>query len=236
MLFSQSVHANFPRTAGKLSRIERQIHHYGSSLNALPILDNFHSSSDPTSELSLYDLRIGYGGNQGPLTNIAEDGFGSMSFHSFPETLNWDAYSGDYGSGFVGHVLGAATYVLKHPTFGWLSYGGNLVSTEGSAVAVEPKDTVRQRVYVVDAGLWVTLDSGAITRIEVDLEKKTVVLQVEEGVEGIETVKMERALVKYSVTEGIVDSEVKLTKGVKDGKYGDEVVFEEGKGSLTFAW
>lgn len=78
-----------------------------------------------------YDLRIGYGGTQGPLTNIHQDGFGSMSFYSFPETLDWDAYSGDYGPRFLGHILGAATYVVKHPAFGWLSYGGNLVSTEG---------------------------------------------------------------------------------------------------------
>ncbi|KAI9041878.1 uncharacterized protein KD926_006424 [Aspergillus affinis] len=223
-------------TAGKIDRIERQIHHYGSSLNALPILDNYHSSSNPTSDLSLYDLRIGYGGNQGPMTNIHQDGFGSMSFHSFPETLDWDPYSGDYGSGFVGHVLGAATYVLKHPTFGWLSYGGNVVSTENGQVVVEPKDSVRQRIYVVDAGLWVGLDSGAITQVSVNLGKKTVVLDIEKGVEGIETVDVERVLVKYSVTKGIIDSEVKLTKGAKDGKYGQEVNFAEGKASLTFAW
>lgn len=103
-------------------------------------------------------------------------------------------------------------------------------------MVVEPKDSVRQRVYVVDAGLWVGLDSGVITGVEVDLEKRSVVLHVKERLEGIEIIKVERVLVNYSVTEGIVGSQVKLTKGVKDGKYGDEVDFEGGKASLTFAW
>lgn len=89
---------------------------------------------------------------------------------------------------------------------------------------------------MVDAGLWVCLDSGVITGVEVDLEKRSVVLRVEERLEGIEIIKVERALVNYSVTESIVGSQMKLTKNVKDGKYGDEVDFKGGKAGLTFAW
>ncbi|KAK5117865.1 hypothetical protein LTR85_008639 [Meristemomyces frigidus] len=102
----------------QLARIERQIHHYGSGLNALPMLSNYRSSSDPGSSDAIYDLRVGYGGNQGPLSNIDAGGFGSMAFHSYPDTLRWDAYSGDYGPNFLGHVLGAATYLVEHPVFG----------------------------------------------------------------------------------------------------------------------
>jgi hypothetical protein len=42
---------------GKLMRIERQIHHYGSGLNALPLISQFES--DPTD---FYLLRVGFGG------------------------------------------------------------------------------------------------------------------------------------------------------------------------------
>ena len=101
-----------------LARIERQIHHYGSGLNALPILDNYRRMPDPQSLEAIYDLRVGYGGNQGPLSNIDAGGFGSMAFHSYPDTLRWDAYSGDYGPNFAGHVMGAATYLVNHPIFG----------------------------------------------------------------------------------------------------------------------
>lgn len=38
-------------------RIERQIHHYGSGLNALPLISQFES--DPSD---FYLLRVGFGG------------------------------------------------------------------------------------------------------------------------------------------------------------------------------
>ena len=49
-----------------------------------------------------------------------------MAFHSFPSTLKWDAYSGDYGPNFFGHAFNTATYLINHPEFGWQSFGGNL--------------------------------------------------------------------------------------------------------------
>jgi hypothetical protein len=41
--------------AAKLQRIERQIHHYGSGLNAIPVLDAYRSQPDDE-----HLLRIGY--------------------------------------------------------------------------------------------------------------------------------------------------------------------------------
>lgn len=55
----------------------------------------------------------------GALMNIDREGFASAAFHSFPSTLKWDAYSGDYGPNFFGHALNAATYVVNHPEFDW---------------------------------------------------------------------------------------------------------------------
>jgi hypothetical protein len=77
---------------GKLSRIERQLHHYGSGLNAIPVLNEYREHPD-----DFYLLRVGYGGMMGALSNIDREGFASAAFHSFPSTLKWDAYSGDYG-------------------------------------------------------------------------------------------------------------------------------------------
>jgi hypothetical protein len=61
-------------------------------LNALPLIEEFMSS--PTD---YHLLRVGFGGLSGPLSNIDQGGFAAASFHSFPDTLAWDAYSGDYG-------------------------------------------------------------------------------------------------------------------------------------------
>jgi hypothetical protein len=57
--------------AGKLRRVERQLHHYGSGLNAIPVLTEFREHPD-----DFYLLRVGYGGVMGAIANITEDGFG----------------------------------------------------------------------------------------------------------------------------------------------------------------
>lgn len=147
---------------GKIRRIERQLHHYGSGLNAIPVLSHYreHPQDD-------YLLRIGYGGAMGALSNIDREGFASVAFHSFPSTLKWDPYSGDYGPNFFGHALNAATYVINHPEFGWQVFGGNIKS-DGDWVKVKPLDSFRRRVYVAPFGLWLTLDAGAFKNIEIN--------------------------------------------------------------------
>jgi hypothetical protein len=147
---------------GKTRKIERQLHHYGSGLNAIPVLA--HYREHPEDE---YLLRVGYGGAMGALSNIDQEGFASVAFHSFESTLKWDAYSGDYGPNFFGHAFNAATYVIKDPEFGWQSFGGNL-SVNGEWVNVQPLDSFRQRVYVATLGLWLTLDAGTFERIAIN--------------------------------------------------------------------
>jgi hypothetical protein len=147
---------------GKLERIERQIHHYGSGINSLPVLDTYRS--DPAD---LYLLRVGYGGAMGSLSNIDQEGFASAAFHSFPSTLKWDAYSGDYGPNFFGHAFATATYVIHDADFGWQAFGGN-VTLRNNDVVVEPKDDYRARAYIGPLGLWLTLDAGTIQTIVID--------------------------------------------------------------------
>lgn len=163
-----------------LARIERQIHHYGSGLNSLPTLDNYRSMPDPQSMDALYELRIGYGGNQGPLSNIDAGGFGSMAFHSYPDTLHWDAYSGDYGPNFLGHTFGAATYLVNHPTFGYVSFGGNVDTTE-DVVMVEPRDAVRKRIFVAPVSLYIELDAGVIESFTYNNESQQVKVSIGSG-------------------------------------------------------
>lgn len=177
------------------------LHHYGSSLNSLPMIDAFlHSNPPPTSNAnatahathathaSFHDLRIGYGGHMGVLTNIHRDGFGSMGFHAWPETLAWDGYSGDFGAGYLGHVVGSVCVLVKHERWGWLGFGGNVVEEEeiqedggegegeggggggyeggvgggGVKVKVQPKDTVRRKIYVAPMGAKIEISAGVI--------------------------------------------------------------------------
>ena len=144
---------------GKIRRIERQLHHYGSGLNAIPVLAHYREHPDDE-----YLLRVGYGGTMGALSNIDQEGFASVAFHSFPSTLKWDPYTGDYGPNFFGHAFNVATYVIDHPEFGWQSFGGN-VSVSGNWVTVQPLDSFRKRVYIAPLGLWLTLDAGTFERI-----------------------------------------------------------------------
>ena len=153
---------------GKIRRIERQLHHYGSGLNAIPVLTHYREHPDDE-----YLLRVGYGGTMGALSNIDEEGFASAAFHSFPSTLKWDPYSGDYGPNFFGHAFNVATYVINHPEFGWQSFGGN-ISVKGHWVNVQPLDSFRRRVFIAPVGLWLTLDAGAFEQIAINARSNVV--------------------------------------------------------------
>jgi hypothetical protein len=140
-------------------RYERQIHHYGSGLNALPLITEFQSSPS-----DVFLLRLGFGGLSGPLSNIDQGGFASASFHSFADTLKWDGYSGDYGPNFSGHSMGMGTFLVNHPDFGWQAFGGNVVATSPT-VQVSVKDSIRRRFYLAPLGTLLTLDAGAFSTV-----------------------------------------------------------------------
>ena len=156
--------------AGKIQRLERQLHHYGSGINAIPLLAAYREHPD-----DFYLLRVGYGGTMGALTDIDQDGFASAAFHSFPDMMKFDPYSGDYGPNFFGHAFDTAAYIVKHPEFGWLVFGGN-VKTQGGMVRATPLDSFRKRVYLAPVGLWLTLDAGKFAAV--DFDSKTGVVRV----------------------------------------------------------
>ncbi len=143
---------------GKLTRVERQIHHYGSSLNAIPVLKQYRKTND------FYHLKVGYGGLLGGISNITEDGFGPAAFHSYPSELRIDYLSGDYGSGFYGYAVNTATYITKEDDLGWLAFGGNLTE-KGNLVEVTLTTAAKSKMYFAPKQLWLTLDAGSFEKL-----------------------------------------------------------------------
>jgi hypothetical protein len=144
---------------GKLSRIERMIHHYGSALNAIPVLMDYRKNPG-----DFYLLRAGYGGLLGSISNITQEGFAPAAFHAYPSTLKNDGITGDYGSGFFGYAVNTSSYILQHPEFGWLAFGGNLNKT-GNSINVKLTTAAKSSVYIAPAGLWISLDAGTIDEV-----------------------------------------------------------------------
>ncbi len=149
---------------GKLSRVERQIHHYGSALNAIPVLYEYRNNPD-----DFHLLKVGYGGLMGAIANITQDGFAPCAFHSFPSTLKNDGISGDYGSGFYGYAVNSSSYLIKHDEFGWLAFGGN-TSMEKKWVSMDVTTAAKSKVFVGEAQLWLSLDAGTFKTIKYNIK------------------------------------------------------------------
>jgi hypothetical protein len=209
--------------AGGIPRIERQIHHYGSGLNSLPLLSNFRRSPEPESDQALYDLRVAFGGNMGPLSNVHADGFASLAMHSYPEYLHWDPYSGDYGPNFSGMVLGAGTYLVKHPIFSWIAMGGNIVeeTSSGTAVTVQPRDVVRRRIYVAPLGAFIQLSAGQIMEFVYDPSAMTLSVSIGQATIG-DAGKAPGAVMEFEQSSAVLgDKKVVLqTTGLSTGRGG----------------
>jgi hypothetical protein len=148
--------------SARYSRIERQLHHYGSGINAIPVLSEYRDHPN-----DFYLLRIGYGGAMGAIADLDQEGFLSPAFHAFPDMLRPDPLSGDNGPNFFGYATDTATYLVDHPEFGWLAFGGN-VTTDGRLIRLTPLDAARSRIYLANAGLWLTLDAGKFESVELD--------------------------------------------------------------------
>lgn len=112
----------------------------------------------------------------GPLSNIDTEGFASAAFHSWPDTLAWDGYSGDYGTNFLGLALGSAVYLVEDPSLGLVAYGGNIKSRADLSVTVVNRDAVKRRVYIGPLSLYITIDAGAIEEFEYNTQRGTVSL------------------------------------------------------------
>lgn len=144
---------------GKLSRIERQLHHYGSALNAIPVSDAYRDNPD-----DFYLLRVGHAGAMGALANVTQDGFGPAAFHSYPSTLANDGITGDYGSGFYGYAVNSGTYISIHPEYGPVAFSGNLLK-KGDWLHTEVTSAGKSKVFIAPRKLWVTLAAGKVENV-----------------------------------------------------------------------
>jgi hypothetical protein len=194
---------------GKLPRVERQLHHYGSALNAIPLLTAYRKNP-----ADFYLLRTGYAGAMGALANVTQDGFGPAAFHSYPSTLANDAYASDYGPGFYGYAVNAATYIVNHPDFGWTAFGGN-ATQNGSWVKTYITAAGQSRVFLAAQKLWLTTASGRIK--EVDYNTKT------------GEIKLSLAGDTYLSIEVPAGKSVKLSSPYKKGTDGYYVISSAGK-------
>ena len=100
----------------------------------------------------------------GAISAIDQEGFPSAAFHSYPQNLRWDDYTGDYGPNFFGHAVTTATYVVHDPTDGWLAFGGNVRSANGW-ITVRTLDSLRRRIYLAPVGLYLSLDAGTFESV-----------------------------------------------------------------------
>lgn len=175
-------------------------------------------------------------GLSGPLTNIDQGGFASASFHSFADTLAWDAYSGDYGPNFVGLALNTGTHIVQHPLFGWQAFGGTVSSSSTSAVVVQPRDAVRRRVFLAPLGVLFTLDAGAFSQVVYSMAARTVqltVLAAPEGVADAAAAPVGRLVVTQpAVVPGV--GAVVPTTALKQDAGAWVIPFSSGQGTVTF--
>ena len=185
-------------------------------MNAIPLLDYYKYTPNPTSIAALYDLRVGYGGNTGPLTNVNAEGFASTAFHTWPDTMIWDPYSGNYGPNYLGTILGSCSFLVQHPDFGWIAMGGNLAQS-GGCLTVSPRDAVRREMYIASLGLNVRFDSGVITSFKFNPKQKTVKISLaaENSSNGNDTVMF---------WQSTLGQKLSLTSRTMVNRYGGKVV------------
>ena len=142
--------------------------HYRSGLNAIPLLEWYRLNPD-----DFFLLEVALGAHAGQMNNIDERGAPGMMMHMEPHILDFDPHSGDFGLGFFGCSVEAASYYVEHPQAGAVCYLCNLKSNASTATIV-PVDLYRRRVYIEPLGLYLVLDSGTFASLTLDLGAKTI--------------------------------------------------------------
>ena len=160
---------------------EREFHHYGSTLNAIAVLDSYRAY--PRRH---HLLQLGACALLGHLSNIHPSGAASMAWHGDPGLLRRDGYSGDYGPGLYGYWRSAASYVACVPPHGWTCAlcdmvevdaildgsprpARDLSATDGcdasKALRITPRDAFRRRAYLAPLGLLVSVEGAALVEV-----------------------------------------------------------------------
>ncbi len=150
--------------------IVRMTNHYGSGINAIPIMDDYRRHP---SRLLL--LQTGYAGYSQLMANINRQGFASYGFDADASILKFDPNTADYGIAFYGYSREAAAYAVKSRRFGWLGFGCN-TEAKGSRISIVPTDGFHKRLFAAPFGLWARLEAGTIQKAVLHMLHKRVVL------------------------------------------------------------
>ena len=189
--------------------------HYRVTLNALPVLREYYLKPD-----DWYLLPVAIGAASQHVTTIDGHGAPAMGFHLDPAILELDPYSGDFGIGFYGHMLMAASVFVRHPDHGALCFlcdaaaaaadalaaaapppmastssNGRAVATS-SSYTITPRDSVRRRVFLEPLGVLVEVDAGRLVGVALDLD-------LDENADG--TTRTARALNSSTFTVHLAD-------------------------------
>ena len=153
--------------------IERVLHHYGSGLNARPLMQAYDMNPD-----DIYLLEVGIGSITGTLTNIQLNGASSMGLHGDPSKLIHDYWDADYGMSFYGLASLQSAYAVNHSTLGCpVCYLCDLTMSMNATVwNIIPRDAFHRRVYVDLLGTAFTLDAGTIESVAVNWPTQSVTL------------------------------------------------------------
>ena len=150
---------------------ERNLHHYGSSLNGKPLLRAYEINPD-----DFYLLEPGIGAMVGVLSNIQPNGAASMGFHGDNALLKHDPFDADYGCALYGHVTSATSYFVHHPTFGPSCYLCNYHQSATGDIIITPLDSLHHRLYIEPLGTAISLDVGRITSVQLNMANRTAVV------------------------------------------------------------
>lgn len=150
---------------------ERNLHHYGSSLNGKPLLRAYEINPD-----DYYILEPAIGAMVGVLSNIQSNGAASMGFHGDNALLKHDPFDADYGCALYGHVTSASSYFVHHPTFGQSCYLCNHNESASGDIVITPLDSLHRRIYLEPIGTAISLDVGRITSVHLNMANRTVVV------------------------------------------------------------
>ena len=156
---------------------EREGGHYRAGLNSIPLAERYRSHPD-----DFYLLEVAIGGMTSVLGNIDASGAPSMAFHLYPFMLEYDPYSGDHGLGFFGHAMNVGAYAVHHPSLGWLCFLCGITPAQPAPsqnYTITPHDSFGVRAYVEPLGLWLVLQAGKFSRIDVNPAGETVSVRVE---------------------------------------------------------
>ncbi|CAK1359638.1 unnamed protein product [Cercospora beticola] len=201
-------------TIGTLLAVMASVPHWGYSgsgaQSAYALIEEFQRHPN-----DVWMLRAAWGGIVGPLTTIGQDGFGATGFHSRPDYLAWDPYSGDNGVTMAMHALSTRAVIVQDDSLGgWAEFGAR-VSQEGNVVVIEPTDSARQKVFIADSALSLELDAGHFAAVRYDLGSRSVEVEFEANGEGFTP----NARLKWKTTAQTTNSG---NYQIVDGQYEEE--------------